>query len=79
MRLPLANVPVAASSHLSAFGNDPWWITVIKCLVAFVFLVVTTLLMIWAERRVIGRMQQRPGPNRVGPFGVLQGLPSARA
>jgi NADH-quinone oxidoreductase subunit H len=54
--------------------NDPWWITVIKCAVVFVFLVVTTLLMIWAERRLIGRMQARPGPNRVGPFGVVQGL-----
>ena len=40
----------------------------------FVFLVVTTLLVIWFERRVIGRMQQRPGPNRAGPFGLLQTL-----
>ncbi len=40
----------------------------------FVFLVVTTLLVIWFERRVIGRMQQRPGPNRTGPFGLLQTL-----
>jgi NADH-quinone oxidoreductase subunit H len=61
-------------THLGAFGNDPWWLTVAKCLVVFVFLVLTTLLMIWAERRVIGRMQARPGPNRVGPFGVVQGL-----
>jgi NADH-quinone oxidoreductase subunit H len=61
-------------TDLGAFGNDPWWLTVGKCIVVFVFLVVTTLLMIWAERRVIGRMQARPGPNRVGPFGVLQGL-----
>ena len=30
--------------------------------------------MIWAERRVIGRMQQRPGPNRAGKFGLLQSL-----
>jgi NADH-quinone oxidoreductase subunit H len=29
---------------------------------------------IWFERRVIGRMQQRPGPNRTGPFGLLQTL-----
>jgi NADH-quinone oxidoreductase subunit H len=35
---------------------------------------VSTLLVIWAERRVVARMQQRVGPNRVGPFGVLQGL-----
>src|SRR5699024_2811074 len=29
---------------------------------------------IWFERRMIGRMQQRPGPNRVGPVGLLQSL-----
>ncbi|MEZ5988916.1 MAG: NADH-quinone oxidoreductase subunit NuoH [Planctomycetota bacterium] len=28
----------------------------------------------WAERRVAGRIQQRPGPNRVGPFGLIQAL-----
>ncbi len=45
-----------------------------KALLIFVFLVVTTLVLIWFERRVIGRMQQRPGPNRTGPFGLLQTL-----
>jgi NADH-quinone oxidoreductase subunit H len=33
-----------------------------------------TLFAIWAERRIIGRMQQRSGPNRAGPFGLLQSL-----
>ncbi|HEX3900682.1 MAG TPA: NADH-quinone oxidoreductase subunit NuoH [Mycobacteriales bacterium] len=66
--------PAETASNLGAFGHDPWWLTLVKCVIVFGFLVVTTLLMIWAERRVIGRMQQRPGPNRVGPFGVIQGL-----
>ena len=54
--------------------NDPWWLTAIKVLIVFLFLMLTTLFMIWAERRVIGRMQQRPGPNRAGKFGLLQSL-----
>jgi NADH-quinone oxidoreductase subunit H len=72
MRILAAAPP--GGTGLGVFGNDPWWLTLCKCIVVFVFLVVTTLLMIWAERRVIGRMQARQGPNRVGPFGVVQGL-----
>ncbi|MEV6230175.1 NADH-quinone oxidoreductase subunit NuoH [Saccharopolyspora shandongensis] len=55
-------------------ADDPLWLILLKVLVIFVFLVVMTLLTIWAERRVIGRMQHRPGPNRAGPFGLLQSL-----
>ncbi|HEY5357661.1 MAG TPA: NADH-quinone oxidoreductase subunit NuoH [Streptosporangiaceae bacterium] len=59
---------------LASFGHDVWWLVLLKVIVIFGFLVVTTLLTIWAERRVIGRMQQRPGPNRAGKFGLLQSL-----
>ena len=56
------------------FSDTPWWLSLIKALLIFVYLLVSTLLVIWFERRVIGRMQQRPGPNRNGPFGLLQTL-----
>jgi NADH-quinone oxidoreductase subunit H len=49
-------------------------ITLIKCLVAFVALLVATALMIWFERKVISDMQSRVGPNRAGPWGLLQTL-----
>jgi NADH-quinone oxidoreductase subunit H len=65
---------VLASPVVKGFGTDPWWLVVIKAVFVFAFLVVMTLFAIWAERRVVGRMQQRIGPNRTGPFGLLQSL-----
>ena len=64
----------AADPTLASFYNQPWWLELIKVLFIFVFLLLLTLFMIWAERRVIGRMQQRPGPNRAGKFGLPQSL-----
>ena len=68
--------PVLASTDnpIADFSDTPWWLSLVKALLVFIFLMINTLLVIWFERRVIGRMQQRPGPNRAGPFGLLQTL-----
>lgn len=65
---------VAQDPTLADFGHDPWWLVLIKIVVAFVFGMAMILIGVWFERRVVARMAVRPGLNQVGPLGLLQTL-----
>ena len=61
-------------TNAQLIASDPGWLIVVKALIVFAICVLLTLMSVWGERRVVGRMQQRPGPNRVGPFGLIQAV-----
>jgi len=46
----------------------------VKVIIAFAFLFTSVLILVWAERRIVAFMQNRLGPERAGPFGILQTL-----
>ncbi|PKV92250.1 NADH dehydrogenase subunit H [Amycolatopsis echigonensis] len=72
----LAAYPDAAE-RARLIADDPWWLVLIKAVVVLLIGPVLTIFLIVWERKAIGRMQNRPGPNRVGPGGYLQSLADA--
>jgi NADH-quinone oxidoreductase subunit H len=53
---------------------EPWWVQILKSLVIFGVIFAILPILIVYERKLLGRFQARYGPNRVGPFGLMQPL-----
>ncbi|HLY95139.1 MAG TPA: NADH-quinone oxidoreductase subunit NuoH [Gaiellaceae bacterium] len=52
--------------------REPWWIAIVEAVVIVNLVMVTFAYLTWLERKGLGRIQLRYGPNRAGPFGLLQ-------
>jgi NADH-quinone oxidoreductase subunit H len=76
MTVLLAQAP-AQLTRAELLADDPWWLILIKAVVILLIGPILTIFLIVWERKAVGRMQNRPGPNRVGPGGYLQSLADA--
>jgi NADH-quinone oxidoreductase subunit H len=77
LSVAIATVAVGTAAEgpgLEAFGQDPLWVIILKAVLIFLVLVLLTLFNIWAERRVVARMQHRIGPNVHGLGDVVRAL-----
>ena len=62
-------LPLADTSFVESTG-----VMIVKCVVIFAFVLAVVPMILLLERKLLGRFQNRYGPNRVGPYGLLQPL-----
>ncbi|MDP2949968.1 MAG: NADH-quinone oxidoreductase subunit NuoH [Chloroflexota bacterium] len=58
-------------------ADNPWLDAALRLVAVVLLITVAALILIWAERKLVGRLQMRLGPMRVGPYGTLQSVADA--
>lgn len=78
---PFGVVNDAARGWLLAIGVPDWLVAAVLTSIGIGMVLgvisIMVMIQIWAERKVIARVQDRYGPNRVGPYGLLQSVADA--
>jgi NADH-quinone oxidoreductase subunit H len=72
-----ANAPLLMAVTPANWPGGYWWHWLFFTVVLIVFVLLMVMGAIYIERRVLGKMQSRLGPNRTGPFGALQPVADA--
>jgi NADH-quinone oxidoreductase subunit H len=72
-----ANLTAGPATLAPDWPGGFWWHLLVFAVVIIAYFLLMILLYIWFERRAMGRMQARLGPNRAGPFGLLQPIADA--
>lgn len=76
----IVNMVLAAAQGpppVADFSQETWWLTLLKALFIVVYLIGSVIMALWVERRGLGLMQTRLGPNVAGPLGLFQAFADA--